>query len=213
MQKWSCYQSVHKSGKLCYIWKIQLWCSCYWFLSEVTMQNVGNASSGLRAHVCRSLEVDIYGIMMNLCGWHALLECECKHPCESGDDDGYKKLNRYTVGVGNMEQAKISPPSDSACGCQPWLPFLPALSSSMPRDQFIRAQPQKTRQGSQAIHKIFPYLSTIHYLAFMDYLELHSSISSYIWVKTQRHTLETKLFGKLIHPHLLLRLCNMPLSC
>lgn len=33
-------------------------------------------------------------------------------------------------GVRNIEQTKISLASDSACRCQPWLPFLPAQSSN-----------------------------------------------------------------------------------
>ena len=44
-----------------------------------------------------SMEVD--GHQDESCGWHALLECECKHPCETVHDDGYKKLNRQGSGI------------------------------------------------------------------------------------------------------------------
>lgn len=84
------------------------------------------------------------------CGWHALLESECKHLCQCVDVDGYKKLNRYP-GVGNIERSKISLPSDSTCRCQQWLPFLHSLSQQHTRGSVWQITHPRDRMGSQPV--------------------------------------------------------------
>lgn len=72
------------------------------------------------------------------CGWHALLESECKHLCQCVDVDGYEKLNRYP-GVGNIERSKISLPSDSTCDASSGCHSSIHCPSSIPEDQYSRS--------------------------------------------------------------------------
>lgn len=141
---------------------------------------------------------------MNLCGWHALLECECKHLYESGDDDDYKELNWEAFE--NIE-AKISLPSsltwpaDASHGCHSSLHCSAAC-------QRIRVSHQDGDKTEITGHSLNTYVSSIHHLAYLAYWTGHPSILSYI-----RMSLQTKIFGELVHLHVFLPLWSTPLSC
>lgn len=96
-------------------------------------------------------------------------------------------------GAGNMEQSRISPASDWACRCRPWLPFLPADSSNVVKTTATSdaGQGSQTMKYSQIKSWSYASVSLNNFLKSVHFCFTETTNQKPVW---------------LVHPHLFLAL-------